>query len=1138
MGKAAQILQSLARLIGRDSPALSELKTSRSLLTVFASFIVADKKIAADEIAISFDFVRNAFPDANHAQLGDFLEQAIADRPILLPHLQRLKRSLTKEQKTAFALQLFALIKTEQSDEMPENRFFNVTTAIGIQKMGEIVVQEMSDVMPPPQKGLARIDFSTERGAEVKLDESEGSHHFRCYRIGGMILLRNLMNQPLSIRGYSISKNRVIQFRASDEIIVAGWRLKYDDLAYFFQETPQTLFLHLMGGEINLSRSKSRTAVAQISLGRRVRITALKKGSLATPNGEFLDTGVEYDCDYHDRLTVESGKLFSLDSLRILSLQSGHRFSLPTGRRKVTVSNDPSRHSGDSLLLTPGLSGRFVLELEFDPSSGLGEMTVLESSQTITANGAPVQQATLPDGSLIRLSSRQALRCRFSENMLDEERNLVRHLEVDGVNYAFWKAGKTIDNLAFHVERGEMICIIGPSGSGKSTLLEILAGQRRPQSGTVRLNGLSLYERQSRLAPLISFMPQEEALSAQLNSREHLAHACAIRRPHLTKSSIQKRVNHLLDILGLSHVSERQVGSADSKSLSGGERSRLNAGLDLIGGGEIFLFDEPISGLSSKDAEHVVTSLKDLAKDKIVIASLHRPSEKVLESFDRVLLLDRGGKMAFFGPPSDMITYFEEANKEHNIRGLSHSSSKEQTGADFVFDILEAPIQRRTQVSSGRTERRFPPTFWQERFENRRVMAHLNHASKSRFSTHQELPKADDQIPAPEPPAHGRRQKWMIFRTHLARAFSSKLRHRGTFYSIFLEAPLLSILIAYTLHASAEGSYEFHSALHLPSYIFLAVTVAMFFGLTNSASEILRDRPVLRRERNCRPHPLLYVGSKFLILTTLIILQSLVFIAIAHRILEIHDMLWIHLGWMTLTGCCGTAIALLISVLAKSERTALGAIPLILVPQILLAGALIPFVEMNRGLFNDGTKGRASGAEPVPSTIIPLRYAYEGAIVSQATSNMFEKNRRPLQERIDRITSSKNDESFSDERDQLSVLFAASAKDVSHAYSILKDPITERKRLMTKDSSEPAFEENPLTHFFVNQRVEGLVELAETRRLDGRAQRKAKVFLAEKKSIFGIEMSTIWYCRSSLLILTALLLALATYLLKLSLSRY
>ncbi len=159
MGKTAQILQSLARLIGRNSPALSELKTSRSLLTVFASFIVADKKIAADEIAISFDFVRNAFPDANHAQLGDFLEQAIADRPILSPHLQLLKRSLTKEQKIAFALQLFALIKTEQSDEIPKNSFFEVTTAIGIQKMGEDRGPRNERHHAPPSKGPRTYRF-------------------------------------------------------------------------------------------------------------------------------------------------------------------------------------------------------------------------------------------------------------------------------------------------------------------------------------------------------------------------------------------------------------------------------------------------------------------------------------------------------------------------------------------------------------------------------------------------------------------------------------------------------------------------------------------------------------------------------------------------------------------------------------------------------------------------------------------------------------------------------------------------------------------------------------------------------------------------------------------------------------------
>lgn len=1143
MIRISDILQSLSQLVGRDSTQLRDLKTSRALLTTFASFILADDKIEADEIAISFDFVRNTFPDANHAQLGDFLEKALAQRPLLSPHLRQLKKTLTKEQKTAFALQLFVLAKAGDSPGAAEASFSKVMADIDAKTIGEAVAREMTDPLAPPHKSLSRVDFSSGPAADVSLASGSGSPYFRCYRTGGMILLRNLAEDSLSVRGYTIRKGGLIQFRSTDELQIEGWRLDYDDLSFFFQEAPQSLFLMVTDGEVSLSRSKSKLAAAQIVFGRKARVTALRKEVLTTPTGDFLEVGEEYKCDYYDELGVQSGEQITLDTLRRLSLRGGHRFKLAGGRRKVTVSNDPAQLSGDSLLLTPGLSAKFVLEIEFDPISGLGELKILEASQTITTNGAPMQgtpmqSAPLPDGSLIRLSSRQAIRCRFSENLLDEERNLVRHLEVEGVNFTFWKGGKTLDNLAFHVERGQMICIIGPSGSGKSTLLDVLAGQRQPQSGSVRLNGLSLYERQARLAPLISFMPQEDALSDQLTCREHLAHACAIRRPHLAGGSIQKRVNHLLDILGLDHVAERPVGSASSKSLSGGERSRLNAGLDLIGGGEIFLFDEPISGLSSKDAEHVVESLKSLARDKIIIASLHRPSEKVLESFDQVLLLDRGGKMAFFGPPEEMIAYFDKARSELDIRALGQSSLKDQTGADFVFDVLEAPLLSRTQIRGGRTQRRFPPTFWQERFENRRVMAHLSLGAVPGFSADEELPKADDQIPAPEPPAHGRRQKWMIFRTHLARAFKSKIRHRGTFYSIFLEAPLLSILIAYTLHASAEGSYEFESALHLPSYLFLAITVAMFFGLTNSASEILRDRPVLRRERNCRPHPLLYLGSKFLLLTALVTLQSLVFIIVAHHVLEIHNMLWIHLGWMTLTGCCGTAIALLVSVIAKSERTALGAIPLILVPQILLAGALIPFSEMNRGLFHGGTDGRARGEEPAPSAIIPLRYAYEGAIVSQVTHNAFEKKRRPLQEEIEQIKKSKDEESLGDRIDQIGILFAASARDIDHAHEILRDPIAERERVMSADYSDDAEEQKPLSYFFVNRRVEGLVELAETRRLDARSARQSTVFFAEKKKIFGFEVGTTWYCRIILITLTLLPLAIATGLLKVSLSRY
>lgn len=1096
-------------------------RTAEALFHVFASFINHDGQTSRKELEIVFDFVRNVFPEIDHGILGRKLESAVASPQNITPSLKHLRKHLHPDHKLPFSLQLFSVIRAGGDDPGERRRFAEVMQAIGIKKRTSVVASELSRPDAPKSELLTRVDFGPGPDHDVRFPEEVAAPRFRSYQAGGLILLRNLSETPLWVRGHQIEKDRLIQIRPSDEVVADRWRFNYADFAFFLSTERKghsaPFYLVEEENDLSLSRTKSRAALARIRFGHRVQVTPLQKECLADGDRNPLIKGTSYDLDYHDLIKAGSHEPLTLEALRRLTQQTGQRFVLPAGRRKVRVTNDPHQLTGDSLLLTPGLAGRFVLEIDFDPSSGLGKVEVLASTETILLNGLPLDRAPLREGSLIRLSNRQALRCRFADNMLDEERDLVRHLEIENLNHRFWKAGKAIDSLSFHIKRGQMMCIIGPSGSGKSTLLEILAGQRRPRGGTIRLNGLSLYDKPHRLAPLISFMPQEDALSEQLTAREHLAHAAAIRRPHLSEAAIAKRVNFLLGELGLDHLADRRVGSPESKSLSGGERSRLNAGLDLIGGGEIFLFDEPISGLSSKDAENVIDSLHGLAQDKIVVASLHRPSEKVLDAFDRVLLLDQGGKMAFFGSPDQLLDYFARAADDLGIAGSETPSTR---SADFVFEVLESSLLN--LHNQGKSKRRFPPDFWQERFENHRVIDHLSRSSPIAHPL--EMSPADVEVPAPEAPIHGRRQKWMIFKTHLARSAKSKFRYRGTFYSAFLEAPLLAGLIGLTLRASPEGSYRFHTALHLPSYLFLAVTVAMFFGLTNSATEVLRDRPILRRERNCRPHPLLYLGSKFLVLTLMVSGQSAVFVTVSHHILDLRGMIFLHLGWMILTGCCGSALALMISVLARSERTALGSIPLILVPQILLAGALIPFTEMNRGLFVGGDEGRDNGGEPVPSTIMPLRYAFEGSIVSQATENPFEQVRRPLQKEIDQL---KEKESLSaDEQrrlarnsDQLRVLYAATAPGHEAARAILRDPLAELQRLQGGGLS-PSPDDQPVEHFFVNERVDGMIELAETLRMDERRQDQPRIFLAREKPLLGLTLSTQNYCRVFLILLT------------------
>ena len=654
-----------------------------------------------------------------------------------------------------------------------------------------------------------------------------------------------------------------------------------------------------------------------------------------------------------------------------------------------------------------------------------------------------------------------------------------------------------------------MMCIIGPSGSGKSTLLAVLSGQREPTRGAVKLNGIPLYERREHLVPFIAYMPQEEALNPQLTVREHLRHAVTIRRPALSLAEHERRVDSILAELGLQSIARRKVGAPGDKTLSGGERSRLNLGLDLGSRAEVFLFDEPISGLSSKDSEHVAETLRSLAREKIVIASLHRPGAPVLRLFDKVLLLDSGGRLAYFGTPAGMVGYFRDACLE---LGITHPAVAAQSplGADFVFDVLETPLSAISSGVVGGAVRRFPSTFWQERFESADLMQALQSGGPvSRLGETQ----PGVQLPVPPKPARRLHAIVAVFATQFLRSLISKLRNRGTLYSTCLEAPLLAALISITLRSSPEGSYEFSTALHIPAYLFLSVTVAMFLGLTNSATEILRDRPVLRRERNCQTGAVSYLTAKFAALALVAAVQCLIYLIVGNHFLEIEGVLLYHWIWMTLTAWTGTSMALMVSSIVKTERAALTSVPLLLVPQMLLAGALVPYREMNHGLFENAREIRESGGIPVPAVVMPLRYAYEGMVVSQAVRNPFEVERVRLQRRVDRARqigkemTPQQAEEFELAKEGLRRLLAAGASDKQQAAELvgrIRRIATSGTRIEVETMKlwpEEDPDARPASEFFVNERIDLLIREAETFRNDYRNTRKRVVFYALKKPI-------------------------------------
>lgn len=713
----------------------------------------------------------------------------------------------------------------------------------------------------------------------------------------------------------------------------------------------------------------------------------------------------------------------------------------------------------------------------------------------------------LQNGDLIRINSNQSLRCNFEDGVLDEEHNVIHELKVDGLSHEFSKDNKVLDNIDFHVRRGEMVCILGPSGSGKSTLLSCLAGHLKPTYGKIRYNGLSLYSWHAKLVPLIAHIPREDILNPYLSVKEHLGQAITIRRPKLGFRDRRRRIHTLLKYLGLSHLAERRVGASTDKHLSDGERTRLNLGLDMSGLADVFLMDEPISGLSSRDSENVIDTLENISREKIVIATLHRPSAHLLNRFQKVLLLDHGGKLAFWGTPAHMLRYFKDAEKE---MGLDISlDNKSAGGADFVFEALESPGIYNEASSK-------PSSFWQERFEDYRF-------NKTSLNEQATLTRSESGINIPDIAKRGFVEHWRLFRVWVIRTLVTRIRSKVNLYTALIEGPVLAFLIAFPLRSVIDHEYVFSKALHVNAYLFLSTVVAMFFGLMNGATEIIRDRSLLKRERNSQIFFSGYVGAKGLVLSLVSATQCALYLAIGNAILGIHELFLPFLLVMLLTSLVGLAASLLVSLVCKTERAALNMVPLLLVPQILMAGAVLPFGEMNHFVnipprHEESTGKLKPGRVPYFSELCPLRYSYESLIVLQATRNPYDYNRRILQDKVN-LLKSKTAPLDKKEINELKLtlqaltaiasLEAINAKEADYGlrrlreYALRGDPELFLNFIdrFQEQNNKPEEEPHTLSAFFVNERINNLFDYAEALRVSRELEERAEIFLSARKPI-------------------------------------
>ena len=284
--------------------------------------------------------------------------------------------------------------------------------------------------------------------------------------------------------------------------------------------------------------------------------------------------------------------------------------------------------------------------------------------ERLTVNGQPTDRSkitVLAQGAVIRGSRIQPL---YFSNII---KNFLSYTDKESfqfttkkLEYIFPNGKKGLDDLTFSVDSGTLVGIMGGSGAGKSTLLNILNGSSKPSSGSVQVNGINLYERKGFHEGLVGNIPQDDLLIEELTVFQNLYYNTKLCYGKLDDFEIRSKVENVLDSLGLNEIKDLRVGSVLNKMISGGQRKRLNIGLELVREPSILFVDEPTSGLSSRDAENVMDLLKQLASNgKLVFVVIHQPSSDIFRMFDQLLMLDTGGFPVYFGNPSDAMMYFK-----------------------------------------------------------------------------------------------------------------------------------------------------------------------------------------------------------------------------------------------------------------------------------------------------------------------------------------------------------------------------------------------------------------------------------------------------------------------------------------------
>ncbi|HMI79865.1 MAG TPA: FHA domain-containing protein [Ferruginibacter sp.] len=450
-----------------------------------------------------------------------------------------------------------------------------------------------------------------------------------------------------------------------------------------------------------------------------------------------------------------------------------------------------------------------------------------------------------------------------------------------------FKNGKIgLQPININIQAKTMVALMGPSGCGKSTLLKSLNGDSPATSGQVYIFGLELIKNYELLKQKIGYVPQDDIVHLELTVDTTLYYAAKLRlADDASSSDIRERINEILVSLNLN---DPVIRNTTIKNLSGGQRKRVSIAVELLNKPAILFLDEPTSSLDPETIEEFLKCLRNLcSQGTTVIMVTHKPED--LYFVDEIIFLGAKGFHVFSGPRNEMLPYFQRKNIIEVYSLLSNETNSKE---------------------------------WNHKINTGNDIKEISHK--------QGTLKKDNPI------SPLRQLFWLS-----ARYLQIKLSNRNNLILLFMQPVIIAVLIKLSFGQLSEIINGANTGVM--GAVFMMAITAIWFGVSNSAKEIISEKAIFRKERMNNLYLGNYFLSKWLVLTFISFFQLLLFLftlklSYGNELSNFSDSLL----FLLLISNSSIILGLLLSATSASADGVMTILPVALLSQIILAGIITP----------------------------------------------------------------------------------------------------------------------------------------------------------------------------------------------------